>query len=350
MSDDLRRQAEESVAAYYIEAAHAGREVPEASREQMIAAEVARLQHGQQKRPSSPEPSPSTPERGGAPKKIGGLLKRVLGREISEEEYRLAIETPLPEPVFLCPACRDQGVTTALRERVRREQVMISTINPEIVGIRCPHCPPETQRARNLSGIMPPGDIIRSRFKAFSPHDDSQARALEMVQRWASHEDERAFLILVGPVGVGKSMLAKAAALYRAEHGEGVVWQTAPGILRAIRATFDRLKDNMAASGETGDPSRRYTFAEFVAAPVLAIDDLGREYATDWAATEIEELIFERYEYQRPTIITSNLDLDALGDRQGDPHFRLISRLNDAARCVYLEISGPDHRAGRVSE
>lgn len=271
---------------------------------------------------------------------------------MTPEEYEAAQNAP-PEPVeALCLDCMDSGIRIARRDGVRPSQAAQiqprvlggRTLDPEFVVINCDRCPADTQRARHLAGVMPPGDQIRSRFRTYEPVTPSQRDALDHAQAWA--REGRGFLILVGPVGVGKSHLAKAAALYRAEHGERVVWQTATGILSAIRATFDRGRED----GLDSDPARWAARGFWAAVPVLAIDDLGREYGTDWAITEIEEVLTARYENNRPTIITTNLTLGDLAERQGDPYGRLVSRLRDAARTMYVQIEGPDRRAARVSE
>jgi len=49
-----------------------------------------------------------------------------------------------------------------------------------------------------------------------------------------------------------------------------------------------------------------------VKAPVLLLDDLGKERATPTAESSLFELIRERMDYLRPTIITTNYDLDEL--------------------------------------
>lgn len=280
-------------------------------------------------------------------------MSRFLGREVTAEEYEAAQNLPADPPAWLCLACHDSGMIVRRREDVKRTQAIgVSRVwagralEDDEVIIRCDQCPPETQRARNLSGSMPPRDIVRSRFKTYEPGNASQMLARDHAQAWATGVEARPFLILVGDVGVGKSHLAKAAAVYRAEHGEGVVWQTVDGVLRAIRATFDRMADARRDPevAMPGDPSRRMVYEEWTRVPVLCLDDLGRGYASDWAAAEFEALLFERYEHERPTLITSNLDMTGIGQWRDDEHGRLVSRLLDVDRTVYVEVTGGDHR------
>ena len=271
-------------------------------------------------------------------------LRRVLGREVSPEEYAAAQTAPDPRQPD-CLTCKDSHLRLLPRAEVDPWRIYGEGTSHQreagMVLVNCADCPPEGQRWRNLRGTMDQADHARARFSRYQPTTDRQRAALLAAQDWAEARERRPFLILVGPVGTGKSHLAKAAALYRAEHGAKTYWQTADGLLRAIRATFDQLKEARDGS----DPSRRMAYSEWAEAPVLAIDDIGRGYATDWAASEIEALLFERYEAGRPTIITSNLEMAALAQFQNDPHGRLISRLSDVSKTVYVVVDGSDHRA-----
>lgn len=357
MNDELRTEAEAEVDRYFAEARERGREVDPSQREPMIAAALRRLSLR-----ANPKAAGSTdaPAPAGSFKSIGRELRRILGRDVSPEEYAAAQEMKREPLAVLCLDCGDAGIRVSKAADVRRRTQLVQRqahyggrpLADDEVMILCDRCPPETQRARHLRGLMPPGDIIRARFNKFHALSPDQEAAVEAVQRWAEGDDPRAFLILVGPVGGGKSHLGKAAALYRAEHGERVYWMNAKGILDAIRATFDRIRDNLASDGGPGgDPSKRATFEQWATAPVLCIDDLFRDYVSEWGAAELESLIFERYEHERPTLITSNVSIDMLEEERFDPHRRLISRLNDRARVAYIEIGdAPDMRAGRVSE
>jgi DNA replication protein DnaC len=343
-TNELRRRAEEAVAEYVIEARDRGREVAEEVRAIMVETELRRLTSRSEK---ATEP---------AEQPVGLRLppiRRLLGREVSEEEYQAAQELRPEPPAVLCRVCGDSGFRVTRRELVNREQIVGAridvwqgrTLGADECVIHCEQCPAATQRSRLLRGTMPPGDISRARFERFEARSDSQASALVWSRKWAARETSPHTLILVGPVGVGKTHLAKAAALYRAEHGEPVVWQTSAEILETIRATFNRL----TAAGAESDPARAMTLAEWQRVPVLAIDDLGSEQATDWTLSAIEQIVFHRYEHERPTIITSNLTLAQMAERQEDPHGRLVSRLADKRtdrRSIYVEIKGSSYREG----
>ena len=63
----------------------------------------------------------------------------------------------------------------------------------------------------------------------------------------------------------------------------------------------------------------------------LLIDDLGSETPTDYALENIFMILDHRYRNDLPTVITSNLDLDALAVKLDD---RIASRINSCSNCL----------------
>jgi DNA replication protein DnaC len=74
-------------------------------------------------------------------------------------------------------------------------------------------------------------------------------------------------------------------------------------------------------------------------AGLLLLDDLGAEKPSEWTQERLYELIDERYAWQRPLIVTSNVPPKALAEWVGD---RVASRL--AEMCVVVALTGPDRR------
>lgn len=80
---------------------------------------------------------------------------------------------------------------------------------------------------------------------------------------------------------------------------------------------------------------------------LLVLDDLGKGKPTDWAMERVFRLINDRYNHRKPTIITSQYDLNELGLRcavNGDVETAeaVVSRIIKRSKPVYK--NGPDRR------
>lgn len=149
--------------------------------------------------------------------------------------------------------------------------------------------------------------------------------ALSMCARFA--EEPEGWLLLEGTYGCGKTHLAAAVGNARLAKGEVVLFITTPDLLDHLRSTF-------GPSSETGYDE---TFDRIRNAPLLILDDLGAENASEWAQEKLFQLLNHRYSRNLPTVITTNIDLDTL-----DPRIR--SRLLDSAMIRRVPITAPDYR------
>lgn len=136
-------------------------------------------------------------------------------------------------------------------------------------------------------------------------------------------------LILFGPVGSGKSGLAWLIVRSLIESEVPAAFVNFRNLLADVRLAFN---EGTAAS----------LVEKCVKAPVLVLDDLGAERPTAWALDELSTLIDKRYEAVRPTIITSNYDMNALCKRLSVDAKdltlgkRIVSRLVEGAEQVHI--------------
>ncbi len=149
--------------------------------------------------------------------------------------------------------------------------------------------------------------------------------ALEGVRRFIA--EPRGWLLLQGNYGCGKTHLAAAIANACLGNGTPVLFINVPDLLDYLRGAYNPHVE------ETYDDR----FNEVRDAPILILDDLGTQNATPWAEEKLYQIFNVRYVNKRPTVITTNLDLDEL-----DP--RLRSRLNDLDLVRKLRITAPDYR------
>lgn len=159
---------------------------------------------------------------------------------------------------------------------------------------------------------------------------DTPPQPLAEAKAWAA--GLRHGLVLVGPVGVGKTWLAAAAAWARLEHGP-VRWLLVSTLFRLLLLEF-------------GDEGRKAADAALGGSGALVLDDMGQARGKDWAASVLLEAIDRQVTEGRPLLVTSNLGLPELRERfpNGDA---ITSRL--AGYCETFVLEGADRRLQRFA-
>lgn len=126
-------------------------------------------------------------------------------------------------------------------------------------------------------------------------------------------------LVILGDPSVGKTWEAAAIArLLLVRHSVPVQFTEAPELMAALRPNADGASD----------------IGQFMAAPVLVIDDLGAERTSEWTSEQMFRLAHYRNVHCLPTIITSNLNGPQLRERYGD---RVIDRFTEGAMLINIE-------------
>jgi hypothetical protein len=170
-----------------------------------------------------------------------------------------------------CPRCAEAAIARKQQERLchwrqlhRREVLAEMQIPPR---------------------FLDPGEWHR--FPRDPRHPDAD------LHRW---QGQPWCVTLMGDPGVGKSTLAVELAyrwLCRDATLTRVVWRRATSLLREIL-------------------DRRPSAIEAREAPLLLLDDFGQGLAAPSAWAALGDLLAERYDWQRPTLITTNLRQPAL--------------------------------------
>lgn len=156
--------------------------------------------------------------------------------------------------------------------------------------------------------------------------DDLDPAEAAKVGEWAADPRGRN-LLLLGPVGVGKSHAAVAAVRpAHFDHGSDVRFLPVVELLDLLRPG--------------GPDGALYDLAD---TDVLVIDDLGTERATDWTDERLYAVINRRWLEERPTVATTNLEPKALREALGA---RTYSRLVGNCAAV-VTLTGPDRRRQR---
>jgi len=156
---------------------------------------------------------------------------------------------------------------------------------------------------------------------------------------------EKAGLLLIGPIGVGKTHLA-VGIMQELIRSKGV-----PCLFCDYRELLKEIQNSY-------NPSVQATELEILRpvfeAEVLVLDELGAVKPTEWVWDTVSHILNTRYNNKRTTIITTNFSDQAagqtsgprvaareetLGDRIGE---RMRSRLHEM--CKVVEMNGIDFR------
>jgi len=136
-------------------------------------------------------------------------------------------------------------------------------------------------------------------------------------------------LLLTGPVGVGKTMVAGVAARARLERA-AVVWLTAPLLFARLGSGFD-------------SPQRDEALEVLSGRSTLVLDDIDKARPTEYGAEQIFVAVDQRVEHRAALLVTSNLKPSQLAERWPSPYSEAItSRL--VGYCEVVAVGGVDRR------
>lgn len=183
-----------------------------------------------------------------------------------------------------------------------------------------------------LSSWGVPKRHLQASFENYNGGDEAKRYLVEASKK---NQD----VLLCGKTGCGKTHLAVATLrgkIERAtkpfrEYKKQALFITVPELLFEIRQTF---RDD---SYET----EKSIVDTYSTVPLLILDDLGAEKATEWGESTLYLIIDRRNREQMWTIVTSNLTLSEIEQSLGA---RIASRLSD---MKVVNIKLPDYRKKR---
>ena len=254
---------------------------------------------------------------------------------ISMEGLRLSLEQypGLPEEAF-CSTCRKpKGDHPAVIERLtaRGENIQLA----RAFMCQCAEVAKEDYvRRRMVAGIPvrhPP--LSPYTFDTFRRRDlKAVGEARRAAAMWANGEG-KPILTFAGPVGVGKSHLAGAAAQYVLDHGGRVMYREEARVFLLMRLAF-----NAETRGGADE-----IVSELCTIPWLVFDDLGLEKRSEWVDQTLSTIFLARSlgAGRLRTLVTTNA-----GPTEKEITKRVLDRLSEVSIAAGFEIDAPSYRIG----
>ena len=222
-----------------------------------------------------------------------------------------------------CPTCEAERTE---RERAKAERTARESRQAE------------WQKKIGQAGI--PDRFQGRTLDTFAAENDGQQQALAFAQDYADNFDQvletGRSALFVGKPGTGKTHLACGIALQvMNEQGRTVFFTT---VMRAIR----RIKDTWAKGSHE---SESQAIAALVFPDLLILDEVGVQFGSDFEKNILFDVLNERYEKRRPTILMSNLPAGDVTAYLGE---RVVDRIReDGGKLV--PFTWESHRAKKVA-
>jgi DNA replication protein DnaC len=207
-----------------------------------------------------------------------------------------------------CPACRQEEKDA--EERQAREDA-------------------ENARLARAAHLFRASDIparyIACTLENYSTDNAGQKRARDIASRYVDGFPARgASLILCGKPGTGKTHLACAVGHALTERQRSVIFGTVLSVIRYIKDTY--RKDSERSESEAVD--------DMLEPDLLIIDEVGAQLGTEHEKLLLFEIINERYQACKATILISNLTREELGQYLGD---RVMDRFRESGAIVAFD-------------
>jgi DNA replication protein DnaC len=239
--------------------------------------------------------------------KIGDSLKTATEKKVCEIHGEYSSTLWFGRWWSPCPVCSEER--SLKKEEEEKAQKEIEDRERKIVA---------WQKKLGISGI--PDRFKEKTLSTFKAENEAQKKAFTICQKYA---DEFDFVmktgksgLFIGKPGTGKTHLSVGIALSALEKGHTVLFTT---VLRAIR----RIKDTWSKGSEESESE---AIDAFVYPDLLILDEVGVQFGSEFEKNMLFDILNERYEKRKPSILLSNLEVSEVKEYLGE---RIFDRLRE---------------------
>ena len=214
-----------------------------------------------------------------------------------KEQERLKAKVELKDYEPFCSVCSDTGY----------------------VGSSLCKCVLKRAKELSFAGLSASMPIAESGFENFSldyyngENKTAMEKIFEFAKEYAQNINKNSkSLLFFGQTGLGKTHLSLAIASAALEKGLGVVYSPIQNLIQKLE------KEHFSYNSDTP------ILDDVLECDLLILDDLGTEFSTAYSQALIYNIINSRILTSKPTIISTNLDVEEIALKYNN---RVASRL-----------------------
>lgn len=180
---------------------------------------------------------------------------------------------------------------------------------PVCIHSSCPLCLTSSSVSKKFSEAAIPPRFLGKRIRNYVAHCPEQNAARDIASWFCRNIEDNlkngVSLIFSGSTGTGKTHLSVAIASHAIEMGYSAFFTTARAFLRDVKESWGSKTE------KESDVLKRYASLD-----MLVIDEVGVQYGSDAETLILFDLLNERYNAMKSTIVLSNLPVTVTEDER----------------------------------
>ena len=166
----------------------------------------------------------------------------------------------------------------------------------------------------------------RFRTKTLDTYDATlpgQKKALEAARVFVETTPNSPGMLFIGGPGTGKNHLAAGIALELLQRGKTVIFTELLKAVRTIKESWKKEED-----------CESKILKAFLLPDLLILDEIGVQFQSETERLYLTEIVNDRYNYLKPTILIGNLSVSELKIVIGE---RVLDRLREGGKIVMFD-------------